>query len=224
MSSTIEIDLILNCDIELMKATDNKLVLSQQLETLKSEKEKITEQYKIKCDSFPLTNKELVTCLIDSSDSHTQSDIEEHLKIRDELCKKLEKIQKEIEATQKLHLEATIKHSRATRRSETLSKRILKVQQAVENHESVQKRLRHLGNHEHFIIQRFEKEKNEAKKKHFGDTLDKFKQDLLKAKQDFKETKRLVRNTKQVLARYRRYLQGRIDHRGRLIQNPVQNA
>ena len=230
MNSIQEVDLVLTCKLEFMRAKEEESILSQQLETLRSQKEEIARFYELKLNNYHLATQLSETYTLDSFDPSLRHEIdckcymERNELIQKEFKNELSIIQNKIATTQKLHRLAKSKLTEAKRKSETLDKRILKAQKASENHFLNRRKMKQLKEKEYLISQQLGQEKDAITKRQSKKILVQTRKDLKDIALARSKTLYELRTTKELLSRYKRFLRGQVDSRGRRIQTSSPNV
>ena len=119
---------------------------------------------------------------------------------------------------------AKSKLTEAKRKSETLDKRILKAQKASENHFLNRRKMKQLKEKEYLISQQLGQEKDAITKRQSKKILVQTRKDLKDIALARSKTLYELRTTKELLSRYKRFLRGQVDSRGRRIQTSSPNV
>ena len=224
MNSNSEEDLLLTLKLEYMEAREEESALSCQIKSLKSQKEETTRIFEKQKNNYHLATQVSETYTLDFFDPSLRHDadcmcyVERNEKLQTEAEIELSKIQNELELIQNLHREIIPTFANAKRRFETLRERILKFQNASESHSKNRIKIRRLCNRKYKLQWRIEHEINVKLKTQLEGALDHLKQNISDVQQDFNTSKQELKVSKALLSKYRRYLQGIIDTRGRMTQ------
>ena len=229
MSSIPEVDLVLTCKINYMKAKEEESVLSYQLKTLKAQKEEILHSLEQRLDNYHLATQvsETYTLTFDPSLRHDidcKCYVERNKQLRKEVKNELLEMRKKILLQEKLHQKAVSALAYAKRRSETLDQKILQTHNAFENYKLNRKRMGKLEQRKYLVKRQKGKETDVKIIIELEKVLDQIEQEIVPVKRDSDNTKLELSRKKKLLTKYTRYLNGYIDIKGRRIQTPVQNA
>ena len=229
MTSIEEADLVLRCESELRKAKEDVSRLSEEVNTLRTQKEEIVLYYKTLSDNYHLATQLSETYTLDSFDPSRRHDIdctcyiETNKQLLDKFGEDYRRIGIEIGGKIKQHSEASKRLSNATRRLEILNKRLLQVQQAVEQRSIERLKFKHLENRKDDLQRKILHTEDETERLQYVNDRKQLLHELFEAEKDLKTSRRLTQTAQQLLARYKGYLLGRTDPRGRLIQKPSTN-